>query len=109
MLKLLQKLFANRQQSSTKQPTKTLTQAPDLALYHFGFCPYCRMVRNKIKQLSLAIELRDIHQSNQHLQELVKGGGKKTVPCLQITTDDGKVTWLYESTDIVAYLDKRFG
>jgi len=36
------------------------------------------------------------------------GGGKLTVPCLKIENDSGEVTWMYESSDIVAYLEGRF-
>lgn len=83
-------------------------QANDLALYHFGFCPYCRMVRSKMKQLALDIELRDIHQQDSHFQALLSGGGKQTVPCLRITDAEGQDQWMYESADIMDYLDKRF-
>ncbi|WP_189484249.1 glutathione S-transferase N-terminal domain-containing protein, partial [Alishewanella tabrizica] len=43
--------------------------------------------------------------------ELQQQGGKVTVPCLQITPDNaetGQVQWLYESKDIIAYLQQRF-
>lgn len=106
MFTFLKKIFA--QPASVPSDNKPLTQVSDLALYHFGFCPYCRMVRSNIKRLNLSIELRDIHEQEQHLQDLITGGGKKTVPCLQITEPNGDHTWLYESADIVTYLNKRF-
>jgi len=101
-------LFSALKKLVTQRPHTQLIPAKDLALYHFGFCPYCRMVRGQIKILGLDIELRDIHQSEAFHKDLVEGGGSQTVPCLQITHQDGNIEWMYESADIVAYLDKRF-
>jgi glutathione S-transferase len=39
---------------------------------------------------------------------LQKGGGKIQTPCLQISDEQGNVTWLYESDDIIQYLQQRF-
>ncbi|HAI96784.1 MAG TPA: glutaredoxin, partial [Methylococcaceae bacterium] len=36
-----------------------------------------------------------------------EGGGKLKVPCLRIE-EDGKVSWMYESSDIINYLEDRF-
>jgi glutathione S-transferase len=41
----------------------------------------------------------------QYRQELLEQGGKVKVPCLRIE-QDGQVKWLYESNDIIAYLNK---
>jgi glutathione S-transferase len=35
-------------------------------------------------------------------------GGKVQAPCLKITHDN-TVEWLYESGDIIDYLDEKFG
>ena len=37
--------------------------------------------------------------------DLIRGGGRGTVPCLRIERDTGDVEWLYESVDIVEYLN----
>jgi len=37
---------------------------------------------------------------------LIKEGGKRTVPCLKITDENQKVTWLYESSDVINYLQQ---
>jgi len=42
-----------------------------------------------------------------HRDELEQGGGKIKVPCLKIEKE-GQVTWMYESSDIVNYLEKEF-
>ncbi len=78
-----------------------------LALYHFRSCPYCVRVRRAIDKLGLSIELRDIRQDGARREELIGGGGKKTVPCLRIE-QGGEVRWMYESRDIVRYLEQRF-
>ena len=56
---------------------------------------------------SINIELRDIMNDELARQELLQGGGKAVVPCLRIKNGDS-VDWLYESMDIIRYLDDRF-
>ena len=41
-------------------------------------------------------------------ERLVAGGGRLKVPCLQIREADGQERWLYDSKDIVSYLEGRF-
>ena len=53
--------------------------------------------------------MRNINENEQFKQELVKKGGKQTVPCLRIKKQNGDDEWMYESMDIIAYLDNRFG
>ncbi len=79
-----------------------------LALYHFKTCPFCIKVRHEMARLSLPIELRDAQHDAVHRGDLLKGGGKVQTPCLKITDDQGKVNWLYESGDIIKYLQQRF-
>ncbi|MBZ0224238.1 MAG: glutaredoxin [Dokdonella sp.] len=80
-----------------------------LALYHFPTCPFCLKSRRVMKRLSLNIELRDARNNETHRAALVAGGGKPQVPCLLITDDEGKETWLYESDAINAYFNREFG
>ncbi len=79
-----------------------------LALYHFKTCPFCIKVRHEMARLSLPIELRDAQHDAGHRSDLLNGGGKVQTPCLRITDDHGKVDWLYESGDIIKYLQQRF-
>jgi len=83
-------------------------QTKDLALYHFDTCPFCLRVRRAINKLQLCIELRNTHKDPRWQEELMAGGGKKTVPCLRIQSPEGSIHWMYESADIVAYLKERF-
>ncbi len=80
-----------------------------LALYHFPTCPFCIKTRRTMARLSLNIELRDARNDEAHCAALIAGGGKPQVPCLLITDDAGKQTWLYESDDINAWLNREFG
>lgn len=79
-----------------------------LALYQFNTCPFCIKVRREISRLSLNIVLHDAQKDQQRRAELSSGGGKVTVPCLRISNDDGSTTWMYESAEIIGYLQQRF-
>jgi glutaredoxin len=81
----------------------------NLALYHYPTCPFCLKTRREIRRLSLNIELRDAQHDPVHRAALIAGGGKPQVPCLLITDAQGKPTWLYESSEINAYLNREFG
>ena len=79
-----------------------------LKLYQYNACPFCVKVRRSIKRLNLIIELRDAKRDGEYNDELLQGGGKTKVPCLRIEDNDGKQQWMYESSDIVDYLEGRF-
>jgi len=80
----------------------------NMALYQFPTCPFCIKVRRACKRLSLNIETRNALTS-PHRETLLEGGGEIKVPCLYIRHDDGNETWMYESSDIVAWLEREFG
>lgn len=82
-------------------------KAKQFALYQFEACPFCVKVRRAMKRQSVKIELRDAKNDPLHRQELEQGGGRIKVPCLRIEKE-GKTEWLYESSDIVAYIEKEF-
>jgi glutathione S-transferase len=79
-----------------------------ISLYHFGTCPYCVRVRRAIAKLQLNIELRNVRKERHFAEELSERGGKATVPCLRLENEDGSYEWMYESRDIIAYLERRF-
>lgn len=78
-----------------------------LVLYQFRTCPFCIRVRRAMKRMSLHIELRDAQLDMAYRNELLQGGGKIKVPCLRITGPGGEERWLYESKDIIAYLQQQ--
>lgn len=80
----------------------------NLTLYQFKTCPFCIKVRRAIKHLSLNIETRDAQINSKHREELLLGGGQVKVPCLKIMDENGNATWLYESDEIINYLQEHF-
>ena len=78
-----------------------------LAIYQFEACPFCIKVRRALKRLDLEIELKDVLRDERAAAELQVGGGQMQVPCLRIQEASG-VRWMYESSDIIAYLEDRF-
>jgi len=84
-------------------------QTNQLALYHFEGCPFCDRVRTAMKRLSIDIELRDIRANDEFRAQLEAATGRGTVPVLRIEESAGKVRWLPESLDIVAFLEQHFG
>ncbi len=93
---------SEQEQSEMDQRTK------NLALYQFNSCPFCIKVRRQIKRQSLNIQLLDAQYNQQHRAELLNDGGEIKVPCLKMTSDSGEVSWLYESNDIINYLQDNF-
>lgn len=79
-----------------------------LTLYQFRTCPFCIRTRRAIKRLSLDIETRDAQHDTASRAQLLEGGGKVKVPCLRICNDNDKVQWVYESRDIIRYLQENF-
>lgn len=79
-----------------------------LCLYEFEACPFCVKVRRAAQRLNLKLDRRDVLKSSEFEQELREGGGKRKVPCLRIQHEDASVEWMYESSDIVRYLEQRF-
>lgn len=78
------------------------------ALYQFHACPFCVKVRRAMRRLNLPITLRDAKSEGPYRDELLQQGGAVKVPCLRIEQSDGTVEWMYESSDIIAYLEKTF-
>lgn len=79
-----------------------------LKLYQFEACPFCVKVRREVRRLGLNIEMRDVRTNPSFAKELNEGGGQYQVPCLRIEQDAGQVQWMYESSDIIQYLNDRF-
>lgn len=79
-----------------------------LALYHFPACPFCLKARRAMDSLSLKIDLRNAQHDPIHRQALLQGGGKIQTPCLRISDATGAAIWMYESKEIMAYLEQEF-
>ncbi|MCK5335548.1 MAG: glutathione S-transferase N-terminal domain-containing protein [Gammaproteobacteria bacterium] len=82
-------------------------QADELSLYQFYACPFCVKTRRAIHALNIGIEYRDAKNNETHRKDLLEQGGEIKVPCLRIE-EAGASRWLYESSDIINYLNQRF-
>tara|TARA_R110001583_G_scaffold135633_3_gene287445 strand:+ start:435 stop:818 length:384 start_codon:yes stop_codon:yes gene_type:complete len=81
-------------------------KAKDLALYQLYACPFCLKTRRAMHRLNVDIEKRDIKHL-QNREALETQGGRVKVPCLRIG-EGSDAQWLYESSDIIQYLDGLF-
>jgi len=91
-----------------EQQKKIDEDSRQLALYEFKTCPFCIKTRRSMKRLSLNIERHDAQHNQQHRQQLLEEGGQLKVPCLKITDESGNATWMYESSQIIQYLQERY-
>jgi len=82
-------------------------KANKLSLYQFYACPFCVKTRRTIHALNINIEYRDAKNNEEFRQELLEKGGEIKVPCLKIDTGE-ETEWLYESSDIINYLNQQF-
>lgn len=82
--------------------------AQGLSLYQFYACPFCVKTRRALHRLNVPVETRDAQHDPMHRAALEADGGKVQVPCLRIDAG-GETRWLYESKEIIAYLEHRFG
>ena len=82
-------------------------QTKNLELYQFFACPFCIKTRRAIRRLNLTIITHEV-SSGKYREELSQKGGRVQAPCLKITNDEN-VQWMYESDDIIKYLEEYFG
>jgi glutathione S-transferase len=60
-----------------------------------------------MKRNNLKIKTVNAKTCETSKQELETGGGKLKVPCLRIENNKGEVNWMYESSDIINYLENE--
>ncbi|WP_460751410.1 glutathione S-transferase N-terminal domain-containing protein [Marinomonas epiphytica] len=97
-----------RKQKRSEEDQQAINEElKQLALYQFFACPFCIKTRRALHKMNLPIEKRDASEGSAHRTELLAEGGKVTVPCLRIE-QNGEVEWMYESSDIIQYLEQRF-
>ncbi len=75
-----------------------------LELYKFDACPYCQRVFMALDRLGVQVSMADTRRDEEAARRLLLTGGKQQVPCLFI---DGEP--MYESGDIIAWLEEQFG
>jgi glutaredoxin len=92
---------------SSEAQAKVEADIANMSLYQFYACPFCIKTRRALHKLNLPIQTRNASEGSQHRQALLAGGGTIKVPCLRIEQDN-EVKWMYESSDIIQYLNQRF-
>jgi len=93
---------------SIEQQAIVQTDAQKLSLYEHYLCPFCIKTRRALHKLNISVQTRDIRKVPQHREELLNEGGQIQVPCLRIEEGE-QVRWMYESNEIIGYLQGRFG
>jgi hypothetical protein len=73
-------------------------------LYHLEACPFCVKVRREMKRLAVSIPMKEINDDPRFQEELMAGGKIDQVPCLRYQDSTGAEKWMYESSDINAFL-----
>ncbi len=76
-----------------------------LELYQKEGCPFCQKVRARMTELDLDYICRNVRDGSKKEDMLIKLGGKVQVPFL---VDSDKGVAMYESDDIVKYLEKNY-
>ena len=92
---------------SDEEQVKVDLETKTLKLYQFYACPFCVKTRRAIKRLNLKVETRNAQAAGEFRKELELSGGKIKVPCLKVE-GAGEASWIYESNDIIKYLDEHF-
>jgi len=84
------------------------SKAPDqpLELYSFEASPFCRLVRERLCELELPYRLHNVARGSAAREAFVERSGKMQVPYL---VDPNTGVEMFESADIVAYLDATYG
>ena len=77
-----------------------------IELYQKENCPYCKKVREKLNELELDFICRISKTGTKQRDIMMKLGGQAQVPFL---VDQEKGVMMYESGDIVEYLEKNYG
>jgi len=78
----------------------------DLILYELPGCPYCAKVINKLDELGLAYESREVPRSHSERTEVKEVSGQTGVPVL--IDEEYDIDGMPESDDIVAHLEEHY-
>ena len=97
-----------KMQRAEDQQALVEQQLKDYTLYQLYACPFCVKTRRALRRLNLPMETRSVQQGSPHRLELEQGGGRIQVPCLHMRDGDNDV-WMYESSDIIRFLEQKFG
>lgn len=76
-----------------------------LTLYYKPTCPFSQRVLGEVEDMGVKLNLKNIAGDEVLTDELIQKGGKKQTPFLEDTDRDES---LYESNDIIAYLQNNY-
>ena len=79
----------------------------EIEFYVLPGCPYCAKVEDKLRELDLNYESHEVPRSKGDRDEVEEVSGQRGVPV--IVDEDNGVDGMYESDDIVDYLDRAYG
>ena len=79
--------------------------AKPLELYSFEASPFCRIAREQLCALEIPYVLHNVAKSSPSRAAFIERSGKMMVPYL---IDPNTDTEMFESADIVAYLDRTY-
>lgn len=82
-------------------------QTANWSIYEYRMCPFCMKVRKELHRKGLNIELRDARRDEKWRSQLIEQGGKAQVPALRIDDENGASQWMYESSDIIDFLNQQ--
>jgi glutathione S-transferase len=85
--------------------TASRPPAQPLELYSFEASPFCRLVRERLCELELPYWLHNVARGSPRREAFVARSGRMQVPWL-VDPNGGRE--LFESADIVAYLDAEY-
>ncbi|MCK4707432.1 MAG: glutathione S-transferase N-terminal domain-containing protein [Gammaproteobacteria bacterium] len=97
-----------KMERSPEQQQLVENQLKEMTIYQLYACPFCIKTRRALRRLNLPMEVKSVSMGSPYREELEKGGGRIQVPCLRLQSNDSDV-WMYESADIINYLEKQFG
>ena len=95
---------AARPFGSRARPSKA--PAEPLELYSFEASPFCRIAREALCRLELPYVLHNVGKKSPKREAFVARSGKMMVPFLVDPNTDAA---MFESADIVAYLEETYG
>lgn len=76
-----------------------------LKIYVKDGCPFCAAVLSKVDALQIEIEEKNVSEP-QNTADMIRIGGKRQEPFLY---DEEKDIKMYESANIIEYLNKIYG
>jgi len=97
-----------RLRSSEHSLRRSKPVAQGIALYMTAGCPYCLKVSTILDKLTLRIRIVNPEKDQALRHKLTKQGGRYQVPCLHIDNRGEESVWMYESRDIIRYLNRHF-